>query len=167
MQLSPPAPSTANTARSSAERAAGDAPLRPGLPAWSAPAVPAAPPEAETPLDLQDPLALLTVGVRIAPVDTRKMGAFVHAGWSCVCYATTAEATRRAALLAMLTYEPMAMRARHGRMQGVPLEPLLLLTQEEVERHEAASAVQAASRGQAERQSKGSVQEQLEARTNP
>ena len=49
-------------------------------------------------------------------------------------------------------------------MQGVPLEPLLLLTQEEVERHEAASAVQAASRGRAERQSKGSVQEQLEAR---
>ena len=52
-------------------------------------------------------------------------------------------------------------------MQGVPLEPLLLLTQEEVERHEAASAVQAASRGKAERQGKGSVQEQLEARTNP
>ena len=49
-------------------------------------------------------------------------------------------------------------------MQGVPLEPLLLLTQEEVERHEAASAVQAASRSKAERQSKGSVQEQLEAR---
>ena len=60
-----------------------------------------------------------------------------------------------------------AMRARHGRMQGVPLEPLLLLTLEEVERHEAASAVQAASRGKAERQGKGSVQEQLEARANP
>ena len=99
------------------------------------------------------------------------MGAFVHSGWSCVCYATTAEATRRAALLAMLSYDPMAtravstpkpgpspkpnqgrmqdlgrvpnlaggvpnpnpnqaMRAKHGRMQGGPLEPLLLLTQE-------------------------------------
>ena len=26
-------------------------------------------------------------------------------------------------------YDPMAMRAKHGRMQGVPLEPLLLLSQ--------------------------------------
>ena len=61
----------------------------------------AASPETETPLDLQDPLALLTVGVRIAPVDTKKMGTFVHSGWTCVCYPTTAEATRRAALLTM------------------------------------------------------------------
>ena len=67
----------------------------------------AASPETETPLDLQDPLALLTVGVRIAPVDTKKMGTFVHSGWTCVCYPTTAEATRRAALLTMLTCGPM------------------------------------------------------------
>jgi hypothetical protein len=58
----------------------------------------------------------------------------------------------------------MAMRAKHGMMQGVPLEPLLLLTQEEVAEHEAACAVQAITRGRAERGSAGGVREQLQAR---
>ena len=58
----------------------------------------------------------------------------------------------------------MAMRAKHGMMQGVPLEPLLLLTQEEVAVHEAACAVQAITRGRAERSSTGGVREQLQAR---
>ena len=58
----------------------------------------------------------------------------------------------------------MAMRAKHGMMQGVPLEPLLLLTQEEVAEHEAACAVQAITRGRAERSSTGGVREQLQAR---
>ena len=63
-----------------------------------------------------------------------------------------------------LRYDPMAMRAKHGMMQGVPLEPLLLLTQEEVAGHEAACAVQAITRGRAERSSTGGVREQLQAR---
>ena len=63
-----------------------------------------------------------------------------------------------------LRYDPMAMRAKHGMMQGVPLEPLLLLTQEEVAVHEAACAVQAITRGRAERSSTGGVREQLQAR---
>ena len=54
----------------------------------------------------------------------------------------------------------MAMRAKHGMMQGVPLEPLLLLTQEEVAGHEAACAVQAITRGRAERGSAGGVLKQ-------
>lgn len=58
----------------------------------------------------------------------------------------------------------MAMRSKHGMMQGVPLEPLLLLTQEEVAEHEAACAVQAITRGRAERGSAGGVREQLQAR---
>lgn len=58
----------------------------------------------------------------------------------------------------------MAMRAKHGMMQGVPLEPLLLFTQAEVQENEAACSVQAMIRGRAERSSAGGVREQLQAR---
>ncbi len=108
-----------------ADGAAPPPPRRPGMPAWAAPAVGAAPSDAEPAENMQEPLALLTVGARIAPVDSKKFGGFVHSGWTCVCYQTTSEAARRAALLTMMGYSPMAMRAVHGHhpLSGNQVEP--------------------------------------------
>ena len=124
---------------------------RPGLPTWSSPPVAQAAVGVEASPNMQEPLALLTVGARIAPVDKKRFGSFVHAGWTCVCYQTTAEAARRAALLTMVGYDPIAARAVHGKMQGKVFQPLVLLSADEVSEQEAACAVQGAFRGRKER----------------
>ena len=99
----------------------------------------------------QEPLALLSVGVRLAQVDRRRLGGYVRRDWTCVCFQTTAEAARRVALLTLLCYDPPAMRTRHGRLQGRLLTPLILHTEDEVKRTEAAAAIQAAWLARGER----------------
>ena len=59
--------------------------------------------------------------------------------------------TRRVALLTAIGYEPLAMRTRHGRLQGRYFHPLHLLSWAELERFEAAACIQAAQLARASR----------------
>ena len=115
--------------------------MRPEMPLWCAPKMPVA--QARSLNQPQDALALLSVGVRAALVPPGKMRSFVKRDWTCVCFQSMVEATRRVALLTAVAYEPLARRTVHGRLQGKYFHQLSLLSWAELERHEAASAIQA------------------------
>ena len=47
----------------------------------------------------QEPLSLLSVGVRAALVPSTQLRSFVKRDWTCVCFQSMVEATRRVAIL--------------------------------------------------------------------
>ena len=116
--------------------------LRPEMPTWCAPRMPVA--QARSQNQPQEPLSLLTVGVKATIVKKEAFRSFVRRDWTCVCFTSQVEATRRVALLTAIGYEPLAMRTRHGRLQGTLFPPLFLLSWSELERHEAAARIQGA-----------------------
>ena len=96
------------------------------------PEIPEGPPPVRSLLPSQEPLSLLSAGVKQLPqAERRSLGKFVHRGWTCVCFASTAEAVRRVALLTCIGFEPLLSRARHGRLRGRPADPLLLFSARE------------------------------------
>ena len=114
---------------------------RPEMPTWCAPRMPVA--QSRSLNQPQEPLSLLSVGVRAALVPPAKMRSFVKRDWTCVCFQSMVEATRRVAVLTAIAYEPLASRTTHGRLQGRYFPSLHLLSWAELERHEAACAIQA------------------------
>ena len=116
--------------------------LRPEMPTWCAPKMPVA--VARSLKQPQEPLSLLSVGVRAALVPKVQFRPFVKRDWTCVCFQSQVEATRRVALLTAIGYEPLALRTRHGRLQGCYFYPLHLLSWGELERSEAAACIQGA-----------------------
>ena len=116
--------------------------LRSSLSRWCAPPVPVA--IARSYATPQEPLSLLSTGVRAALTNRSRFGKFVKQDWTCVSFFSSLEAARRSALLAAIAYEPLAMRTRHGRLQGMLLPPVALMNVQEVIAHEAAAYIQAA-----------------------
>ena len=82
------------------------------------------------------------MGVTAALAPRKSFGPFVKRDWTVVAFHSTVEAARRSALLTAIGYEPLAMRTRHGRLQGMLMQPLQLLNHAEVTQHEAAAAIQ-------------------------
>ena len=61
--------------------------------------------------------------------DPRSLGPFVRRAYLCLIFGSTAEAKRRAALLAALGHEPLSAFARViSERRGVPRLPLFLFT---------------------------------------
>ena len=116
--------------------------LRPEMPNWAAPRMPIA--QSRSLNQPQEPHSLLTNGVRVAGVPQGQLKSFVAREWTCVCFLSALEASRRVAILTAIAYEPLAQRTRHGRLQGTFFAPMHLYTWEELERWEAASFIQAA-----------------------
>ena len=114
---------------------------RPEMPAWCAPRMPVA--QARALQQPQEALSLLSMGVRAALVPRGTLRRFVKRDWTCVCFHSMVEATRRVALLTAIGYEPLAMRTVHGRLQGRFFYNLTLSSWSELERGEAAACIQA------------------------
>ena len=117
--------------------------MRPEMPHWAAPRIPIA--QTRSLQQPQESLALLTVGVRMASVPKAQLKRFVSREWTCLGFLSTLEASRRVAVLTAISYEPLALRTIHGRLQGTYFAPLFLYTWGELERWEAASCIQAAA----------------------
>lgn len=89
--------------------------LRPEMPNWAAPRMPIA--QTRSLQQPQEPLSLLTVGVRMSGVPKAQLKGFVNREWTCVGFLSTLEASRRVAVLTAIAYEPLALRTVHGRLQ--------------------------------------------------
>ena len=89
--------------------------LRPEMPVWAAPRMPIA--QARSLQQPQEAQPLLSVGVRNVHVAKGQLPGFVRREWTCLGFLSTLEASRRVALLTALTYEPLATRTTHGRLQ--------------------------------------------------
>ena len=130
----------ANTPESPLQYLVEQGSLRQQLPQWCAPTVPIGVSRAFA--QPQEPLSLLSMGVTAALAPRKSFGPFVKRDWTVVAFHSTVEAARRSALLTAIGYEPLAMRTRHGRLQGMLMQPLQLLNHAEVTQHEAAAAIQ-------------------------
>lgn len=121
------------------------------LPEWAAPPIPLAEGDV-SPLREQRPILLLSVGVRQPPAPARHgFGRFVRRPYTCLIFNTTVEARRRVALLAAYGYDPLNEHARDRVVVGMRQAPLMLFSEDEVRRHEAASALAAGWLGRAVR----------------
>lgn len=117
------------------------------LPKWAAPEMPEG--ESEPPeLPEQTPLSLLSIGVRVPPTtDLRGLGRFVRRQYTSFVFSSSTEAKRRTALVAICGYDALNALARHGMLLGHVHIPLMLFSEAEVARHEAASAIGAGWHG--------------------